>query len=46
LVGQIFRSTMRPDQRDWVQKTAMVEFAINSSVSESTGFTPFELNYT
>jgi hypothetical protein len=42
-VTQILRAVVRPDQRDWVDKIDMVEFAINSSVSESTGYAPFEL---
>jgi len=42
---QILRSMISPDQKDWIEKVPMVEFAINSSVSGSTGFTPFELTY-
>ena len=33
------------DQRDWAHKCPMVEFAMNSNVSSTTGFTPFELNH-
>jgi len=44
-IAQILRSMISPDQKDWVEKVPMVEFAINSSVSGSTGFTPFELTY-
>jgi hypothetical protein len=36
---------VQPDQSDWVEKIPMAEFAINSSISSSTGFAPFELNY-
>ena len=36
---------VQPNQRDWVNKLPMVEFALNSSISNSTGFAPFELNY-
>ena len=36
---------VKPDQLDWPKQLPMVEFAINSSVSESTGFAPFELTY-
>ena len=32
------------DQKNWANKCPMVEFALNSSVSATTGFTPFELN--
>jgi Integrase zinc binding domain/Integrase core domain len=44
-ITQILRSMIRPDQKDWVKKIPLVEFAINSSISKSTGFAPFELNY-
>jgi hypothetical protein len=44
-VSQILRSVVNPDQRDWVYHIPMVEFAINSSISASTGYTLFELNY-
>lgn len=43
-VNQILRALIKPDQSDWVQQTPMVEFAINSSISRSSGFAPFELN--
>src|SRR6266852_6149290 len=44
-VGQILRSIISPDQWDWVLKLPLVEFALNSTLSSSTGFAPFELNY-
>lgn len=44
-VAQIFRSSIRPDQGDWLGKCPIVEFAINASISESTGYAPFELTY-
>ena len=43
-VTQILRTLVQPDQKDWVDKIDMVEFAINSSISESTGYAPFELS--
>src|ERR1700676_5050035 len=43
-VGKILQTVIRPDQSDWVDQLPMTEFAINSSVSSSTGFAPFELN--
>ena len=43
-VTQILRSVVKPDQKDWITKIDMVEFAINSSVSDTTGYAPFELN--
>ncbi|KXN87526.1 hypothetical protein AN958_08594 [Leucoagaricus sp. SymC.cos] len=33
------------DQKNWVNKAPLTEFAINSSISASTKFSPFELNY-
>jgi hypothetical protein len=43
-VGQIFRSIVRHDQKDWVDRVDLTEFAINASISETTKFAPFELN--
>ncbi len=42
-IGQIFRASIRSDQRDWLIKVPMIEFALNSSMSSTTGFAPFEL---
>ncbi len=44
-VNQILRNFVSPDQTNWADKITMVEFAINSSTSESSGYSPFELNY-
>ena len=44
-VGQMFRVMIRPDQKDWVEKCPMIEFAINSSIGRATGLAPFEINY-
>jgi len=33
------------DQKNWIDKIDMVEFVINLSISETTGYSPFELNY-
>jgi hypothetical protein len=46
LIGQLFRVAISLDQKDWVYKIPMMEFAINASISESTGFVPFELGGT
>ena len=43
-IGQILRMIINDDQKDWAAKCPMVEFALNSSVSATTGFTLFELN--
>ena len=44
-VTQILHMVVQPDQKDWVAKVPMVKFVINSSISSSTRFAPFELNY-
>ena len=43
-IGQIFRTVIRHDQKNWVDRTDMTEFAINASIAETTKFAPFELN--
>jgi hypothetical protein len=42
---QILRAKVHPDQWDWAEHILMVEFALNSAISSSSGFAPFELNY-
>src|ERR1700677_2785560 len=44
-IGQILRSTVSPDQKDWVPRIPLVEFALNSSINSLSGFAPLELNY-
>ena len=44
-VRQIFQSAISVDQTDWIDRTPFMEFAINSSINETTGLAPFELNY-
>lgn len=44
-ITQVLCTMVQPDQTNWVKKIPMVEFAINSSTSSTTGFTPFKLNY-
>lgn len=36
---------MRPDQKDWVQHLPTIELAMNMARSETTGFSPFFMNY-
>ena len=43
-IGQILRMIINDDQKNWADKGPMVEFVLNSSVSATTGFAPFELN--
>ena len=44
-IGQILRAFILPDQSDWVKWLPIIEFAINSSISQATGLAPFEANY-
>lgn len=44
-LSQVLRSCVNADQTNWFDRLPLVEFAINSTISSSTGFTPFELNY-
>jgi len=43
-IGQIFQMVVRHDQKDWVNRTDMTEFAINTSITETTKFSSFKLN--
>jgi hypothetical protein len=43
-IGQMLRSCISSTQRDWVSKLPAIEFAINVSRSETTGYAPFFLN--
>ena len=48
-IGQILWTVVRDDQKDWAHKCpvvefAMVEFAMNSNMSSTTGFAPFKLS--
>ena len=44
-VAQILQTVVDNDQKNWSEKCSMTEFAINSSVNTTTGYSPFELNY-
>lgn len=44
-VIQILWAIVQPDQKDWAMKLPMMEFVINLSISSSTGFMSFKLNY-
>jgi hypothetical protein len=44
-IGQVLRSVVHDDQKDWAAKCPMVELVLNSNVSATTGFAPFELNH-
>lgn len=44
-ISQILRALVTSNQTNWAQALPMVELAMNSSVSATMGFAPFELNY-
>ena len=44
-MAQILCTVVSNDQKDWADKCPMVDFAINSSVNATTGYTPFKVNY-
>jgi hypothetical protein len=44
-VSQVLHAMVKPDQLDWPKHLPVVEFALNSSISESTGFALFKLMY-
>ncbi|KAF8752463.1 hypothetical protein RHS01_07674 [Rhizoctonia solani] len=41
----LIRVCINPALRDWATKLPSIEFAVNSARSETTGFSPFALNY-
>ena len=43
-IGQMLQSCIGPQQQDWVSHLPGIEFAINSSQSETTSYAPFFLN--
>ena len=43
-IKQMLRSCISLTQRDWVLKLPAIDFAINVSRSETTGYAPFFLN--
>ncbi|KAJ2968610.1 hypothetical protein NUW54_g13166 [Trametes sanguinea] len=42
---QMLRQCVEPSQKDWVQRLPAVELAMNTARSDTTGFSPFFLNY-
>ncbi|GJE92037.1 polyprotein [Phanerochaete sordida] len=44
-ISQVLRAVVQPNQKDWANQLPLVEFALNASVSSSTGYAPFELTY-
>ena len=44
-ISQVLRALVCNSQNDWAEHCPMVEFMLNSSMSASTGYVLFELNY-
>ena len=44
-IAQILHTVVSNNQKDWLGKCPMVEFAINSSINATTGYAQFELNH-
>jgi len=36
-IGQMFWALIKPDQKKWVEKSPLIEFAINASIGNTTG---------
>jgi hypothetical protein len=45
VLEEMLRHYVAPHQGDWIDHLALCEFAINNAVQDSTGHTPFFLNY-
>ena len=43
-IGQIFCAIVHNNQKDWVDRVDLTELTINSSISGTTKYAPFELN--
>ena len=41
--GQVLWAMVCNDKKDWAELCPMVEFTLNSNVSATTGYAPFEL---
>jgi len=44
-IAQMFWALIEPDQRNWVEKSLLIEFMINASIGNAMGLTLFEINY-
>ena len=44
-IGQMFWALIKPDKKNWVEKSPLIEFTINLSVGNAMGLAPFEINY-
>jgi len=44
-IGQMFQALIKPDQRNWVEKSPLIKFMINASIGNVMGLAPFKINY-
>jgi len=44
-IGQMFQALIKPDQKNWVEKSLLIKFTINPSIENATGLAPFKINY-
>jgi len=44
-IGQMSWALIKPDQRNWVEKSLLIEFTINASIGNAMGLILFEINY-
>jgi len=45
VIGQMFWALIKPDQKNWVEKSPLIEFMINLSIGNAMGLALFEINY-
>ena len=43
-IGQVLWALVHNDQKNWAEACPVVEFALNSNISWTTGYAPFELH--
>ena len=44
-IGQMFWALIKPDQKNWVEKSLLIEFMINASIGNAMGLALFKINY-
>jgi len=44
-IGQMFQAIIKPDQKNWVEKSPLIKFVINLSIGNAMGLAPFIINY-
>jgi len=44
-IEQMFWALIKPDQKNWIEKSPLIEFTINASIGNATGLALFKINY-